>query len=137
MEGVSPVPAQTLAAPPAHASSLQTDDPVCRLVLGYGTYVVVGGIVGALVLVVTVAWLSFRFCCNLCGGTKPQVAHRCAAHLAAETAQLQLQCSAPTAGWALPPDSSFAQRARAATRCCTARRVATPPGALQHLRGAT
>jgi hypothetical protein len=115
---------------------LQTDDPVCRLVLGYGTYVVVGGIVGALVLVVTAAWLSFRFCCNLCGGTKPQVTHRCcrAAHLAAET--VQLQCSAPTAGWALPPDSC-SDSARAAMRCCTARRVATPPGALQHLRGAT
>jgi hypothetical protein len=112
---------------------LQTDDPVCRLVLGYGTYVVVGGIVGALVLVVTAAWLSFRFCCNLCGGTKPQVTHRCAAHLnlAAETVQLQWQCSAPTAGWARPPDSCFGQRPRCdalqhgAARCNTARRVAT------------
>jgi hypothetical protein len=49
-----------------------TDEPVCRLVLGYGTYLLVGAAVGILVLLIGTMWFLLRSCCGLCGGNKPQ-----------------------------------------------------------------
>ena len=49
-----------------------TDEPVCRLILGYGTYLLVGSAVGILILLIGSVWLMMRKCCGLCGGNKPQ-----------------------------------------------------------------